>query len=328
MRKTIAILHSDKAYAAKLMEYMKNQEGFFYEVVAFSEQESFLSYRDENSITLLLCAEEYKEKLVPKTEKILYLSDSPVDEENQIFMYQSAKRIMEQIRKKSRESVLYRRTEEKKKKQIIGIFSPYEGCFRSIVPEVMASFYAKDKEVLFISINAFYDGNLLSAQENCYGVSELIYYSKQGKETLKQKLDSCMQMREGISLIAGCEHYTDLFEMTEKESRIFMECLLEEEEHDVIIIDFGCGTHLMEEALLGCNIVYELSYSNPAYERRDACLKRQLLQSIPKEKVDRIRMLPMPQSDGVSAEDFQRKSRLLSELEEQIREFIRQENGM
>lgn len=325
MKKRVAILHGDKAYAAKLMEYMKNQDGFFYEVIAFSEQELFLAYRNENAVTLLLCAEEYKEKLEPKTEKVLYLTDAPDEKEDEIFMYQSAKKIIEQICTKGNESGIYKRTEEKRKKQMIGIFSPYEGCFRSSVPELMAACYAREKEVLLLSMNAFYDGSLWSIEENRYGISELIYYSKQGKEVFGQKFESCMQRRGGIDLIAGCEHYTDLFEMTEKECRLLMEHLVKEERHDVIILDFGCGTWLMEEALKGCDRIYQLSYSNAAYEKRNIQLKKQLLQSISKEKADSIQNIYMPQQESIGQERQQIKTLMSSELGEQVNRLIYQD---
>lgn len=324
MKKIIAILHNDKAYVEKLMEYMKNQDSFFYDILAFSEAELFLAYENENAVTLLLCNEAYKGKFSVKTEKILYLTDAPAEEDDQIFMYQSAKQIIEQIGKKSNEARMYKKAEENKKKQIVGIFSPYEGCFRSIMPELMAACYGKEKNVLLLSMNPFYDGMLFTAEEDWYGISELIYYSKQGKEIFAQKLGSCMRRREGIDLIAGCEHYTDLFEMTEKECRLLMEVLLEDEEHDVIVLDFGCGTCLMEEALLGCDVVYKLAYPNSSYERRDNQLERQLLQSIPKEKAEYIRTVSMPEAE-IEGEELQIKSLLLSPLGEFTRRFISQD---
>lgn len=146
-------------------------------------------------------------------------------------------------------------------KEFIGVFSPWGGCGSMSYAQMLCENIKNGRSVLYVNLH------LLSAMpvngrdksdalKKKSGMSELLYYIRQGKENAALKMRSIVREFMGIESIYPVEDYRDLYGMSEDDAWKFLSLLSHDNAYDAVVFDIG---YLSETSLLflqQCDRVY------------------------------------------------------------------------
>lgn len=255
MKKVKIALYDQEGYTQHLAEYMCRKNYKIFETRLFTSMEGLKKYLEKNTIDVLLIGEEVVSELSEAMhcicECILLSAGNFVAEGSRydtIFKYQSAEQIVKELLSLIAEddSISFIAPDiSKKAGEIIGVYAPYGGAGVTSIALRMGKELAKEGKVLYISLELFggisftEEGKKQEKMTTLRGMSEVIFYLKQGKEKLAIKLASLIQQKGELDCIAAVEDYRDLYQITAGEMKVLLQVLLEETCYEKIVFDIG-----------------------------------------------------------------------------------------
>lgn len=236
--KVCCILDSDENYAVRLTDYINERSALPYRALAFTSAKALEECCGKYDIKLLLAggSEETDADIVSPEAYIRLTEERENIEENEVYRYQSADRIIRDII--SHISGFSRKHSDRQTTRILSVYSPATKCFKTTLALGIASEAAKTGRTLFISFEQFAGlGNLLSKERG--GLSEALYYYKIGREAASGKILSCTDSIMGFDFLAPAVCADDIAEQSDKETVDFIYMLAEHGDYAYIIVDAG-----------------------------------------------------------------------------------------
>lgn len=264
MQHILAVLSTDDEYACCLMEFLNEQDDCLFCARAFTNAAAYLEFEKQHEVDLLLFDQTILVDMPSQTsaKAVLYLSENPKETDHEgvrsIFMYQSAKKLMEQAIT-AYESAGNTLPDFSKtlKTNVYGVCLASGDCRQSIFSLALADCYAKNKKTLFISLQPFVTAEIFQKQEKA-SLSEAIYVLKQEDSNKTSKIKELIESHDGLDYLLGVEHFSDLSEITREEAAELIVILSTHCSYDTIIIDLPVLTKGLNDWLCQCEKIFEL----------------------------------------------------------------------
>lgn len=234
----LAIFDSNADYAVHLMDYVNRKRDFCLEACVFTNAESLLEHTKNSEIDILLVGEdcslpglcgEHIRHMVVLSEGNYVRKDMEMPV---VYKFQPANQMLKEILK-----VMLGDKPQKdgylcigKKTGCVGFFSASGGSHRTSIALATGQMLAKKAEVLYLNFEplpSMEPGETkktdLSFQAS-QGMSELLYYIRQGNDNIPLKIKTMAEDIGGLSCILPVNHYRDLYDMKPKDvDRLFGE---------------------------------------------------------------------------------------------------------
>lgn len=240
---TLIIYDAEEAYVEALSDYLNKNKELGVVTVAFSDLEKFIEYLENNKVGYVAVCENF-DKLILKEkideDKIInFVTTKDInDDEPWIYKYQSAKAITKELN-----AVMLVKGEniQLEDNNVHIVFSTKSGIEREEYVNILISDLKNKGSVLYINMEPYNSKGVIGC-EGYKGMSELIYYLKQGGEKLKWKLKTLIEKEDisGRILPVGCP--LDLSELTKEDVFELLSILQKLNEYDCILINLGLLT--------------------------------------------------------------------------------------
>ncbi len=259
MLKILAVYDTDASYAARLTEFIRNENTGSFDVTVFTRSESLEEFLKHGEIELLLLGEEIIPEELP-TGKIKYLvklTDRKTGNQSidipLICKYQSARGVLSDILS------CYARLENSQPDcrtggrpgecRIISIFTPLEGFSEMTYSRFYAAHLAERYKCLYLPFELFPVPTSEEAQEMDHAQSEFIFYLKENSPELLPKLKSLLKYSGRLSVLSGVTHGLDLISLTKEDAVRFIGELRRNSEYVAIVIYLSIYTEFTIELM-------------------------------------------------------------------------------
>lgn len=253
----LAICHHDSEYVNHFVEYISATGNGGPIIKIFTGTSALYSFLEQERADIVLLDEQFYplEKddnigsLVLLTEGEEDLGDNELP---CIFQYQSAEIIWKQLLAKMLEVSGQRSTRlliPTGKTKIIGFFSPAGGQGITTMSMALGKKLAKKENVLYMGFEAFssfrsseaYEGQETANEvaDGEEGLSELIYYIKEGKYNISLKIKSMIHKYQNLDCLYPVRHYRDLCDLNKEDVKRMIDEILAMSGYDWIILDLG-----------------------------------------------------------------------------------------
>ncbi len=255
-----------------LVNYLCREKQNLIETRVYTEERALTEAVERGGVDVLLATEveeefvkTYKERL----PQIILLSEGKSVEEQsefpKVFLYQSASEIVNEILEVLAENdriiygadIVLNQTVE-----MIGGYAPFGGCGVTGFLLEKAECSSADKRSLYISFEEFHGLSYLQKGrkgENLHtgkGMSEVLFYLRQGKGKLSFKLDSIVFSRGNLDYLFAVEDYRDLQDMTQGDARELLRVLPTQKKYECFYFDIGLLSRATLELLESCRVIY------------------------------------------------------------------------
>ena len=240
---TLIIYDAEEAYVEALSDYLNKNKELGVVTVAFSDLEKFIEYLENNKVGYVAVCENFNKLILKEKideDKIInFVTTKDInDDEPWIYKYQSAKAITKELN-----AVMLVKGEniQLEDNNIHIVFSTKSGIEREEYINILISDLKNKGSVLYINMEPYNSKGVIGC-EGYKGMSELIYYLKQGGEKLKWKLKTLIEKEDisGRILPVGCP--LDLSELTKEDVCELLNILQKLNEYDCILINLGLLT--------------------------------------------------------------------------------------
>lgn len=249
----LAIYDSNADYAVHLMDYVNRKRDFCLEACVFTNVESLLEHTKNSEIDILLvgedcnlagiCGEHIRHTVVLSEEK--YVREDM--EMPAVYKFQQANQLLKEVL-----TVMLGDKPQKdgylcigKKTECVGFFSASGGNHRTSLALAVGQMLAQKAEVLYLNFELLPSMEpretkrtdlFLQAPQ---GMSELLYYIRQGNDNIPLKIKTMAEDIGGLSCILPVNHYRDLYDMKPEDvDRLFGE-LRNTGIYEQILVDVG-----------------------------------------------------------------------------------------
>ena len=240
---SLTIYDTEEAYVEALSDYLNKNMELGVVTVAFSNLDKFIEYLEKNQPSYVFVCEDFDKHILKgkiDEDRIISLITAKDTEYSGpwIYKYQSAKAITKELSAAmliKEESILLGDS------NIHILFSTKSSIEREEYANVLINDLKNKGSVLYIDMDP-YNSRIVSGYEGHKGMSELIYYLKQGGEKLKWKFKTLIEKEEisGRILPVGCP--LDLSELTKEDTGELIKILQNLNEYDCILINLGILT--------------------------------------------------------------------------------------
>lgn len=238
MNKTIAIYDDEEEYVEALSNYINKNKSLGFIALAFSNMEVLRNYLKDERVEYILCIKGsiYDETLsnIPRNKRIALLEKEEIEDEYPwVYKYQSAKSIVNELR-----LIIYDRGEDIAENNIHVIFSTKSIIEKEEYIELLKDELRSQGSLLYIDFSQFkYVQNEIYSKER--GMSELIYYLKQGGDGIKWKFKSLIYKDGNFGQIFPVSQAIDICELDKNDIINLIDILKNMKEYDNILINIG-----------------------------------------------------------------------------------------
>ena len=235
----LTIYDKEEAYVEALSDYLNKNMELGLVTVAFSDVEKFVKHLENVASGYVVVCEDFdRNRLTGKVDKdrIISLVTTREDENSEpfIFKYQSAKAIVNELN-----SIIMHEDEVLLEDNNIRIvFSTKSSIERGEYVNLLLNDLKNKGSVLYIDMEPF-NGSNAGRMGTGRGLSELIYYLKQGGDKLKWKFKSLVWREDISGRILPVSSPFDLAEITREDAKELLNLLNKLNEYDFILINLG-----------------------------------------------------------------------------------------
>lgn len=133
--------------------------------------------------------------------------------------------------------------------KLYGVYSPTGRCGKTTLALVMGMIMAEERRSWYINLEEWSGFTEMMGEYQGLDLSDLIYYSKQGKQNLGMYIDGMLQDMHGLKILPPAKYAPDIQELSPEEFLHLLEVIKATGEADAVIIDFGHSTRLVLEVL-------------------------------------------------------------------------------
>lgn len=254
------------------------------ELHCFTGAENLKKYMSDGQIDVLLIGEKYMGEFQAfgQIRKVIVLSEGRYVCEGAkyavVFKYQSAEGLLKDVCGEIASGEGFPTASAVLggcDKEFIGIFSPWGGCESMLYAQMLCEKNKSQKNVLYVNLHLLGAMPVRNKERGSIarkkaGMSELMYYIRQGKENAALKLRSIVREYKGIDSIYPVEDYRDLYSMEEDDVKSLFGLLSHENMYGVIVFDIG---FLSEVSLLLLQLCDRVYLPETSCEAESACMQ-------------------------------------------------------
>ncbi|MGN1148527.1 MAG: hypothetical protein ACI4TB_08895 [Lachnospiraceae bacterium] len=264
-KKVLAICDSEKDYLDSMANFLKEKEGFPFELHTYTQVDKLLEFGKKERIELLLVAESdfTYEVAGLETGKTLLLNESgTVRGENirNIDKYQKAERVWQELLDSYTATLSGdgRKVNCGERAKIIGLYSPVRRCLQTSFALTLGQALAEKSRTLYISFEHYAGWNQLLDKNVRGDLAALLYFGKEQGEKFFCRLQS-MTMRIGkLHYIPPVYAGQNLIYVQAKEWQELIDKIAETGGYDYIILDLSESIQGTFEILRMCDRIYTI----------------------------------------------------------------------
>lgn len=233
---TVAVCDFEEEYAVRLMNYINGQSTYGILVLAFTKEDRFREYLENNSFDLALITEEFADEFEIQQieEKVICLCKEEAKEG--IYKYQPASEIIAKIQmilEKEYQVKNFEMKGETAQCKMIGIYSPIGRSGKTNLALAMA----KEKGSLYIGMEEY--SGLIEGRTT---MSDFCYWIRKKEEMIVRKVEEQMIVEDEVCKLVSPLTYMDLKELTVDEYAWFFDKLKSCGKFRKIVVDIGLGS--------------------------------------------------------------------------------------
>lgn len=266
MKKNIfAVCDLEAEYAQNFMNYLNQKKNIPFEIQAFTNVESLISYARGNPIELLLISGKAMCQEVRELEigKVVVLSEGvhlpELDSYPTVYKYQSSDQLIREVMAcYGTEKVTFPAVYPilKKKTEILGVYSPGGCCLKTSFALTLGQILAKSKSVLYLNLEAYSGFESLFGKSFSHDLSDLLYFVRQDNPNLMMKMNSMIQTVNNLDFVPPVQTPYDIRTAAWQEwERLLLE-LMRSSSYEIILLDIGEGIDEVFQMLEMCNVIY------------------------------------------------------------------------
>ncbi len=213
-----------------LKEYLANRgEGVVVDAVITDEESFYDKLYAECGGRIMILTEE---QLTAKQIAAIY-----GDDVMGIYRYQSVDNIYRQIM----DGIVVKKKQNLASTDVIGIYSPINVAPRQNFALNMAKVLSEKYKVLYINLDVFSGLSEVLPERDSGGLSDALYYYRQGKEASATKIKSTINSLGGIDYIAPAKCVEDIECMSVEELVAVINCVTKCNDYEVLVLDiYSC----------------------------------------------------------------------------------------
>lgn len=214
------------------MNYINGQNTYGILALAFTKEDRFIEYLENNSFDLALASEEFDVGQIE--EKVIRLCKE--DGKEGIYKYQPASDIIREIQNFLEKEYHIKKieyTQEDMQCRMIGVYSPIGRSGKTN----LALALAKETGSLYIGMEDY--SNLVEGRTT---MSDFCYWIRKKEEMIVRKVEEHTIMEDEVAKLVSPLTYMDLKELTVEEYAWFFEKLKQCGKFRKIVVDIGSGS--------------------------------------------------------------------------------------
>lgn len=246
----LVIMDEEEEYLEGLSHYFQECFNKYYEIYAFQNKEAlqYFAHEKGKEIAVFLGSIYLTPKEVEelKIQQFIYLSAGDKIAETQteqkadiIYKYQPAEAIVKEFLQVCKFANSKTAGNLTKQVKLYGVYSPVSRCGKTSLALTMGILMAEEKHTLYVSLEEWPGFERILGAYQGMDISDLIYYSRQGKQNLGMYLNGMLQVVKKLMILPPVKRAPDIQELTQEEFLEFLQELIQTGEFDAIIIDFG-----------------------------------------------------------------------------------------
>ncbi len=300
MKNICVICDSEKNYACGFMEYVNRKKTLPFEAVACTSTEHLLAFAGKNAIDLLLIAEKNMDEEIERIPAVFTfilnegLGRSEWQSYKQVYKYQACDVIMREIMEsisESGEGAMEFDSFSRRKKEVIGVYSPCGGCRKTSFALSAAAVLSEERRVLFAEMTPFSGLTDIYDAEPERGLSDLLYYAQREDGNYRTKLAGMVYEGAGFDLIPPVSAPEDLYLADPYDwIRLFSD-ILEDSAYEVLVLDLGISSLSLIDF---CTRVYLPLPSDDLSALKAVAFERALEKSRYRTAAQKIYPVPVP----------------------------------
>lgn len=282
--KVIAICDSDLSYAGRLVEYLRREAAFPYDLRLYTGTDRLIEDAESREAVLVVIAQSQYDGGVAEAgfKNILLLNESDVilEEPENISKYQSISNIAACIRKKCapEEEPIVTSLRHGRPMIRIGVYTPVTRCLQTTFTMTLGQILAKDHKVLYMNFEAFSGLEKMLSKEFRGSVSDLIYYNECAREKLAGQLEMMREEVGGLHFLPPMKSYIELHAIRKDQWSSLIRTIEKVTEYEYLLMDLTEHTDGLLDLLRTCDKVYTIvrddTFSRARYFQYEDLLRR------------------------------------------------------
>ena len=226
----------------------------------FTSPEPLNLYLEQERADVLLVGEGCRYETERAAKKILLTEENGEERDLPwVFKYQSAGNIMREI---TAYTTGEKEWEDRETPEIYTVFATRAGQERSGFARQLTNRLQEQGEVLYINLDLF-PAEESGEGEDWKGMSEAVYYLKQGGDQIRWKIKALIGEQQGIKQIRPVHCSMDLMELTPEDAGLFFRVLREMQEFRYMVLEVGFYNETMLEI---CRLSHRICLVTPEEE--------------------------------------------------------------
>lgn len=266
-KKQVVICDSNKEYAMRLQEYVKERKTMPFGMAFYTEKDKFLEYvkreRPEVCVISEDCfkREDFVRSVEKNTTRILRICEEKEEVENQgIYRYVSGDVFIKELCRLGELSPQDGVNRNKiGKTKLVGVYTPIGRCLQTSFALVLGQMLASKYQVLYLNFEA-YSGFAQMLQKNFNkDMADLLYYFRNLSGEFSEQYHNMKQSINGLDYIPPAFSYMDISGVTPEEWREFLDTLGKCGDYDYIILDLTDAVQGLYQLLRASSYVYTIT---------------------------------------------------------------------
>lgn len=301
MEKVLAVYDRDRLYTERLGSFLRQRRELPFQVYGFSEAEALRQFSRKKEIAILLYAEEEPRLLngIPAGERILLSEDGMQDAAGHaIYKYQAGDSLVRELLQRYGEDCAAAGGNDAGSAELYMVFSPIGRSGKTGFSLELARVLSEDRRILFLSLEETGSPLSVSAGEKGKGLSEALYYFKEGNLDTA-KLLPLLREEQGLCVLPGMKNPDDLSLLNAQELSQFLRLLSELAPCDAIVIDTDPVISRFYESFSLCRRVFVPIQEDAASSGKLAVFQRFLEKEGAQAAAGLVKLLlPCPAGDS------------------------------
>lgn len=262
MKQIMAVVSSEYRFSERFCDYVNKSGHILYTAVPFESVKKLETFRKDHNVPIILCDEEMLSGDMADTElygvRTVPLCDSASGETGRkaVFKYQSAEAIVREIMGilgDVRFSAGIRISG--RPVSVRSVYSPVSDEYKTYTALAVAACFARTRRTLYMNFEEFSGLMKMTACEDRRGLSEALFYMKQGELT-PERIASLIYTLGPLQYIPPVRSADDLSVITGEDCVKLLKAIFAGSSYDVIIADLPSHLSLSAELLEVSEVIY------------------------------------------------------------------------
>ena len=214
---------------------------------------------------------------------------------------------------------------EKKKMEVIGVYSPVGRTMKTTFALTLGQILAKKRACLYLNLEACSGFEYLLERSFDQTLGDLLYYQRLGSEQLITKMGSIVQSVNNLDYLPPVLSMEDIQSTTAQEWISLLQQIIDYSNYDVVILDLSDSVSQLYKVLEQCTRIYMPIRADPVSQAKIHQFEHTLQVWEKQMVLDRIRKIKLPYHRNSKTGIGYMDDLVWSELGDYVREMLRTE---